>query len=310
VLLFVDTFTETLTPAIGRAAVAVLEAAGHRVVVPERPVCCGRPLYDHGMLDEAVRGLRRLVAALAPAAHGGVPIVGLEPSCVAALRDELPSLLDDEDAAAVAGATRTLAEHLDTVGWAPPPAPPGTTALLHGHCHQAAVMGTAADRQVLAAAGIDVQELDAGCCGLAGGFGYRDGEPYEVSVAAGQRALLPAVREAPADTILLADGSSCRTQVAHLQDGADGAGRDGTPRRPLHLAELLAGLLEGEVRTDAAVAEVARLGTGRARRLLLTLGAVAGAGVAAGFRRRSRRRRPIGAVAATQVRGRSGPSSR
>jgi FAD/FMN-containing dehydrogenase/Fe-S oxidoreductase len=305
VLLFVDTFTETLTPAVGRAAVAVLEAAGHRVVVPDRPVCCGRPLYDHGMLDEAVRGLRRLVDVLAPAAHGGVPIVGLEPSCVAALRDELPSLLDDEDAAAVAGGTRTLAEHLDAVGWAPPAAPPGTTALLHGHCHQAAVMGTVADRRVLVAAGIDVRELDAGCCGLAGGFGYRDGEPYEVSVAAGERALLPAVREAPADTILLADGSSCRTQVAHLQE-RDGAGADAEARRrPLHLAELLAGLLEGEVRTDAAPDEAGRVGSARDRRLVLTVGAVAGSAAVLGLLvRRS------GARHATRVRDGTGPSSR
>jgi FAD/FMN-containing dehydrogenase/Fe-S oxidoreductase len=333
VLLFVDTFTETLTPAVGRAAVAVLESAGHRVVVPERPVCCGRPLYDHGMLDEAVGGLRRLVDVLAPAAHGGVPLVGLEPSCVVALRDELPSLLTDEDAAAVAGATRTLAEHLHAVGWSPPVAPAGTTALLHGHCHQTAVLGTDADRQVVAAAGIEVRELDAGCCGLAGGFGYRDGEPYEVSVAAGERALLPAVREAPAATILLADGSSCRTQVAHLQDRDGPRAPNDPPRRPLHLAELLAGLLDGEVRTDATTDEAARVGSVPDRRVLLTLGAVVGVGVAIGSvarrsggrrsggrrsgGRRSGGRRSGGRRSAggegrgtTQVRGRSGPSSR
>jgi FAD/FMN-containing dehydrogenase/Fe-S oxidoreductase len=276
VLLFVDTFTETLAPGVGRAAVAVLEAAGHRVTVAERPVCCGRPLYDHGMLDEAVRGLRRLVEVLAPAAHGGVPIVGLEPSCVAALRDELPALLtEDEDAAAVSGATRTLAEHLDAVGWEPPTAPPGSRALVHGHCHHAAVMGFEADVRLLAAAGVEAHELDAGCCGLAGSFGYRDGEPYEVSVAAAERVLLPAVRRAEPGTALLADGFSCRTQVAHL--------RDGEGRRPVHLAELLAGLLDGELRTDAADGEMAARGlTRRDRRALAAVGVLAAVVAAAG----------------------------
>jgi FAD/FMN-containing dehydrogenase/Fe-S oxidoreductase len=280
VLLFVDTFSETLSPELGRAAVAVLEAAGHRVTVAERPVCCGRPLYDHGLLDDATRGLRRLVDVLAPAAHGGVPIVGLEPSCVAALRDELPSLLtDDEDAAVVSGATRTLAEHLDAIGWVPPRAPAGTTALVHGHCHHEAVMGSQADARVLAAAGVDARALDAGCCGLAGSFGYRDGEPYEVSIAAGERVLLPAVREAPADTVLLADGHSCRTQVAHLQGegGSEGVGTAGAAgvRRPVHLAELLAGLLDGEVHTDAPSGPAARGLTRRDGRTLLTVGAAA-----------------------------------
>jgi FAD/FMN-containing dehydrogenase/Fe-S oxidoreductase len=298
VVLFVDTFTETLEPRVGRAAVAVLEAAGHRVVVPDRPVCCGRPLYDHGMLDEAVASLRRLVRVLAPAAHGGVPIVGLEPSCVAALRDELPSLLtDDEDAAVVSGATRTLAEHLDALGWTPPAAPAGTAALVHGHCHHEAVMGTEADARILAAAGVAARSADAGCCGLAGSFGYRAGEPYEVSVRAGERKLLPAVRSASADTVLLADGYSCRTQVAHLQGSEEGA--DG-PRRPLHLAELLRTLVDGQLVTDATDADRARGLTRRDRRTLTALGtaaAVAGAAWRVARRRwgadaRSRRRNP------------------
>jgi FAD/FMN-containing dehydrogenase/Fe-S oxidoreductase len=277
VLLFVDTFTETLDPRVGRAAVEVLEAAGHRVVVPDRPVCCGRPLYDHGMLDEAVRSLRRLVEVLAPAARGGVPIVGLEPSCVAALRDELPSLLtDDEDAAIVSGATRTLAEHLDALGWSPPPAPAGTTALVHGHCHQQAVMGSEADARVLARAGVEASPSDAGCCGLAGSFGYRQGEPYEVSVAAAERKLLPAVREAAPGTVLLADGFSCRTQVEHLQTG-DGVGAAVAIRRPVHLAELLAGLAEGIVHTDAPAGDRAHGLTARDLRALAVGGGVAAA---------------------------------
>jgi FAD/FMN-containing dehydrogenase/Fe-S oxidoreductase len=260
VLLFVDTFTETLDPHIGRAAVEVLEAAGRRVVVPEKPVCCGRPLYDHGMLDDAVRQLRRLVAVLGPAAVGGVPIVGLEPSCVAALRDELPGLLpDDPHAQAIAARSRSLAEHLVATGWEPPTTARGRRALLHGHCHAKAVGGITADATLLDALGLDWRELDAGCCGLAGSFGFRDGEPYDVSVAAGERVLLPAVRSASQDTILLADGFSCRTQVADLQSGP-------APRRPLHLAELLAGLLRGEVRTDTTPGPADRATRRRAAR--------------------------------------------
>jgi FAD/FMN-containing dehydrogenase/Fe-S oxidoreductase len=293
VLLFVDTFTETLQPRVGRAAVEVLEAAGHRVTVAERPVCCGRPLYDHGMLDEAVRSLRRLVDVLAPAARGGVPIVGLEPSCVAALRDELPSLLvDDEDAALVSGATRTLAEHLDALEWAPPEAPEGTEVLFHGHCHHEAVMGTGADAALLRRAGISTGHLDAGCCGLAGSFGYRDGEPYEVSVAAGERFLPPSGGSAPPTTPILADGFSCRTQVDHLQGGHAKTGA-GPVRRPLHLAELLAGLVRGEVPTDAPAEERPRGPTRRDRRTLLALGAAA-ATIGGLVWSSRRRRRPVG----------------
>ncbi|GGI03777.1 FAD-binding and (Fe-S)-binding domain-containing protein [Egicoccus halophilus] len=248
VLLFVDTFTETLTPEVGRAAVEVLEAAGRRVVVAPRPVCCGRPLYDHGMLDEAVATLRRLVAVLGPAAVGGVPVVGLEPSCVAALRDELPSLLaDDPAAAAIAGATRTLAEFLDGIGWAPPVPLEDVEVLLHPHCQGRAVMGTDADARLLDRLGASWRDLDAGCCGLAGSFGYRDGEPFEVSVAAAERQLLPALRDAAPRTIVLADGFSCRTQIAHLAGGE-------VPRS-LHLAEVLALLVHrGRGSPDAETA--------------------------------------------------------
>ncbi len=287
VVLFVDTFTETLEPAVGRAAVEVLEAAGHRVVVPDKPVCCGRPLYDHGMLDDAVRQLRRLVGVLAPAAHGGTPIVGLEPSCVAALRDELPDLLpDDTGATAVAAVTRSLAEHLVDTGWDPPTTLRGRTALVHGHCHAKAVGGMGADGAVLDALGVEWRELDAGCCGLAGSFGFRAGDPYEVSVAAGERKLLPAIREATGDTILLADGFSCRTQVRHLQMGPAG-------RRPLHLAQLLAGLLRGEVATDATDGDAA---SGPTRRDAAALACAVAAGLLARWWWRRRRAEHLSAL--------------
>ena len=223
VLLFVDTFTETLTPEVGRAAVAVLEAAGHHVQVAARPVCCGRPLYDHGMLDTARRQLTHLARTLGPAARDGMPIVGLEPSCVAALRDELPALLpSDPDARAVAGAARTLAEHLVAIGWRPPRLE--REVVLHAHCHQEAVLGTEADRRLLAAAtGGEVEELDTGCCGLAGSFGLRAGQPYDVSVVAGEDRFAPRVRSAAArGATVVTDGSSCRTQAAHLAPDASG----------------------------------------------------------------------------------------
>jgi FAD/FMN-containing dehydrogenase/Fe-S oxidoreductase len=233
VLLFVDTFTETLTPEIGRAAVRVLEVAGFSVETASRPVCCGRPLFDHGMLDTARRQLTRLARTLGPPARAGVPIVGLEPSCVASLRDELSEMLpDDTDAAAVAGATRTLAELLVERGWQPPHL--DVEVLVHGHCHHEAVMGLSADRRLLESAGVRWRDLDAGCCGLAGSFGFRAGEPYAVSVAAGERKLAPAVRAAAQDAVVLADGFSCRTQVEHLAPEGP---------RPRHLAELLAGAL-------------------------------------------------------------------
>jgi Fe-S oxidoreductase len=243
VLLFVDTFTETLHPEVGIAAVRVLEAAGHHVHVPPRAVCCGRPRYDHGMLDEALDDLRDVVHELGPAALAGVPIVGLEPSCVAALRDELPSLRTDATAAAIAGVTRTLAEHLLTVGLDPPPIAPARRVLLHGHCQQRAVVGLRADVDLLRRTGAEVVDLDAGCCGLAGSFGYRAGDPYEVSVAAAERKLLPAVRDTGPDDLVVADGSSCRTQVMHLLGDRVGPAGHG---RPLHLAELLATLVAGE----------------------------------------------------------------
>ena len=235
VLLFVDTFTETLEPAVGRAAVQVLEAAGHHVQLAARPVCCGRPLYDHGMLDTARRELTRLARTLGPAARDGMPIVGLEPSCVAALRDELPALLpDDPDATAVAGAARTLAEQLVATGWQPPRLE--GEVVVHAHCHQEAVLGTDADRRLLAAAGVGWEELDAGCCGLAGAFGLRDGRPYEVSVAAGEDRFAPRVRAATGrGAAVVADGSSCRNQAAHLVPEAAGVE---------HLAVILAAALD------------------------------------------------------------------
>jgi Fe-S oxidoreductase len=227
ILLWPDTFTNYFEPRVARAAVEVLEAAGCRAELPGRPLCCGRPLYDYGMLPLAKRFLRRILDELTEPISAGVPIVGLEPSCVAVFRDELPNLFpDDHQARRLAAQSRTFAEQLARLDWQLPRL--GRRALYHGHCHQKAVMGTAADDEILERLGLEVERPDSGCCGLAGSFGYEDGEPYEVSIKAGERVLLPAVREAAPDALVIADGFSCRTQIEH-----------GTSRRPLHLAQVL-----------------------------------------------------------------------
>jgi FAD/FMN-containing dehydrogenase/Fe-S oxidoreductase len=227
VVLWADTFTDAFTPSAARAAVAVLQAAGYTVLVPPR-ACCGLTWITTGQLTAARRRLRRLLDVLGPYATQGIPIVGLEPSCTAVLRSDLGELLpDDPRAGAVAGATRTLAELLVHVSadWDPPRLD-GVEIVAQPHCHQHAVMGFAADRALLEAAGASVHTV-AGCCGLAGNFGMERGH-YEVSVAVAGNALLPALRDHPGATYL-ADGFSCRVQAAHLAQ-----------RQGMHLAELLA----------------------------------------------------------------------
>jgi FAD/FMN-containing dehydrogenase/Fe-S oxidoreductase len=235
VLLWADTFNNYFQPENARAAVEVLEAAGWRVVVPAQPLCCGRPLYDWGMLGLARRQLRQVLAALRDEIRAGTPLVGLEPSCLAVFRDELlQQLPGDEDAALLARQALLLSELLlrESPGWQPPrlsgQGGRRPQALVQAHCHHHAVFKLDAEKQVLGRLGLDVELLDAGCCGMAGAFGFERGEPYEVSRRLAERALLPAVRAAPADTLIVADGFSCREQIAQ-----------GSERRALHLAQLL-----------------------------------------------------------------------
>ncbi|MFL5821479.1 MAG: FAD-linked oxidase C-terminal domain-containing protein [Solirubrobacteraceae bacterium] len=228
VLLFVDTFGNFLAPAAMTAAVEVLEAAGHRVLVPSRGLCCGRPLYDYGMLPTARRFLRRLVDVLRPHVRDGTPVVGIEPSCVAVLRDELLRMLPhDRDARRLSMQTLTLAEFLDRHAseWEMPQL--RRRAIVHGHCHQKAVMGMEAERRVYERLGLDFEVLDSGCCGMAGAFGFERAH-HDISVEIGERRLLPAVRDAGPDTLVVADGFSCQTQIAQL-----------TGRRGLHTAQLV-----------------------------------------------------------------------
>jgi len=223
VLLWVDTFTDHFSPEVGQAAVRVLADAGYAVRIPDEPVCCGLTWISTGQLDGARRQLRRTLAAL----DGDVPIVGLEPSCTAVLRHDAVELLpDDPRAAAVAARTRTLAELLaGTEGWTAPPLT-GVRGVAQPHCHHHAVMGWQADAELLAAAGAQIDAV-GGCCGLAGNFGVEQGH-YEVSQAVAETALLPAVRRAPHDAVVLADGFSCRTQLEQLAQ-----------TKGLHLAQLL-----------------------------------------------------------------------
>jgi FAD/FMN-containing dehydrogenase/Fe-S oxidoreductase len=232
VLLWVDTFTDHFSPEVGRAAVRVLEAAGYAVRITDEPVCCGLTWISTGQLDGARKQLRRSLDAVQPALRDGVPIVGLEPSCTAVLRHDAGELLpDDPRAAQVRAQTSTLAELLAaTPGWVPPRLD-GVHGVAQPHCHQHAVIGWQADADLLAAAGASMAAV-GGCCGLAGNFGVERGH-YEVSAAVAETALLPAVRAAAHDAVVLADGFSCRTQLEQL-------GRV----RSVHLAELLADHLE------------------------------------------------------------------
>ncbi len=233
VLLWVDSFSDSFDPAVARAAIDVLTAAGYEVKLPATQVCCGLTWISTGQLDGARARLRGLLDAFAEPARDGIPIVGLEPSCTAVLRTDLLELLgDDPRSAAVAGATRTLAEVLLAArqnGWRPPSLA-GVAVLAQPHCHQHATVGYATDTELLRGAGADVTTI-AGCCGLAGNFGMEAGH-YDVSVAVAENGLLPALRAAPPGTVLLADGFSCRTQASDL------AGAPSTT-----LAQLFAGRL-------------------------------------------------------------------
>jgi FAD/FMN-containing dehydrogenase/Fe-S oxidoreductase len=230
VLLWPDTFTNYFEPGVGRAAVEVLESAGFRVELPAGPVCCGRPLYDYGMLPTARLLLKSAMRRLEPHLRQGTPIVGLEPSCVAVFRDELTNLFpDDLDAQRLRNQTLVLSEFLDRHAGDWPLPQLDRRALVQVHCHHHAVIGFDNEKALLRRMGLQLEMPDAGCCGMAGSFGYEAGERHEVAKAAGERKLLPAVRAAASDTLVVADGFSCRSQIA-----------SGTHRHGLHVAEVLA----------------------------------------------------------------------
>jgi FAD/FMN-containing dehydrogenase/Fe-S oxidoreductase len=233
VLLWPDTFNNHFHPEVAQAAVDVLEHAGFQVTIPRRQLCCGRPLYDFGMLDQAKKQLADIMASLREEILAGVPLVGLEPGCLSIFRDELLNLFpDDALAQKLSSQSFMLSEFLERAGYAP-----GRIegkALVHAHCHQRAVMGIDAERSILNKTGMQVQVLDSGCCGMAGAYGF-DPQHLDASLRIGEKVLLPAVRDAAPETRIIVSGFSCREQV-----------HQGTERRTLHLAEILRAAIDTE----------------------------------------------------------------
>ncbi|MFD0776747.1 (Fe-S)-binding protein, partial [Streptomonospora algeriensis] len=227
VILWPDTFTDNFQPEVGAAAVRVLESAGFEVRMPQPTLCCGLTWISTGQLDTARRVLTRTLAALREDIRTGVPVVGLEPSCTAVFRADAAEMFPhDEDVARLRQQTFTLAEFLEAhaPSWEPPRIE--RAALAQPHCHHHAIMGFSADRRLLERTGAAAEALDAGCCGLAGNFGFEDGH-YAVSMACAEEGLLPAVRGADPEAVVVADGFSCRTQIEHAAVG----------REAVHLAQ-------------------------------------------------------------------------
>ncbi len=229
VVLWPDTFNNHFHTQVGVACIEALEAAGFRVVMPQGHVCCGRPLYDYGFLDVAERYLKRTLHQLRSEIREGTPIVGIEPSCLAVFKHELRRLLPhDNDADRLARNCHHWSDFL-AQQQVDPPRLQGRRALLWGHCHQKATGGMAAEKDLLEARmGMQVEEAKGGCCGLAGSWGFEAGK-YDISMECGEVGLLPAVRQAPAETVIVADGFSCKTQLA----------QSGLGRKALHVAELM-----------------------------------------------------------------------
>jgi Fe-S oxidoreductase len=285
VVVWADTFNDHFHPEVAMAAVEVLEAAGFRVLVPERSLCCGRPLYDYGMLKLAKRLLDQVLDGLREEIRAGLPVITLEPSCGAVFRNELTNMLpDDEDAKRLARQTFTLGEFLaqHAKHWEMPRL--DRKAIVHLHCHQRATSDTDCDREVLDRLGLDYEVLDTGCCGMAGSFGYEAGDRYEVSVKVAEQKLLPAVRHASPHTLIITDGFSCASQIEQLSE-----------RRALHLAQVIKmAIREGpngpatvlpETRYSEQPEAAANGKAGRAALLGGALAALGGIGVVA--RRRS-----------------------
>jgi Fe-S oxidoreductase len=242
VILWPDTFNNHFHPETAIAAVEVLEAAGYQVIVPEQTLCCGRPLYDYGYLDMAKRLLQQILDTLRVHIEAGTPLVGLEPSCVAVFRDELLNLFPhDEDAKRLAQQSFLLSEFLikKVKGYSPPTLK--RKAVVHGHCHHKAIMKMKDEQELLSRLGLDFEVLDSGCCGMAGAFGFEKAH-YDVSIKVGERVLLPAVRDAEKDALIIADGFSCREQIAQTTD-----------RGAMHVAQVIQMALREEGEQSRAV---------------------------------------------------------
>jgi Fe-S oxidoreductase len=236
VVIFHDTWVNYNETGIGEAMVAVLEAAGYEVRLAEGRKCCGRPLITGGQADKAKPWVDHNVALLAPLAQQGIPIVGVEPSCILTLRDEYMDLAaDTKRARLLASQAFTFEEFIcravEAGRFNPPTSSHPRHALLHGHCHHKALVGNESTVAALKAVGYTVEVIPSGCCGMAGDFGYEI-DHYEVSRKIGEDRLFPAVRAAAAETVIVASGTSCRHQIEHF-----------TGRQPVHLAQALAAAL-------------------------------------------------------------------
>jgi FAD/FMN-containing dehydrogenase/Fe-S oxidoreductase len=236
VILWADTFNNHFHPETARAAVEVLEAIGWRVQVPKQKLCCGRPLYDFGMLHEAKRYLKRIIEALRPQIERGMYFIVLEPSCASVFRDELKNLLpDDVLGQRLAKQTVLLSEFIESKASTFDFPRLKRKALVHGHCHHQALLKMEAEKSVLRKVGLEADFPDSGCCGMAGPFGF-EANKYEMSQQVGERVLLPAVRAADEETLIISDGFSCREQI-----------RQSTNRHALHLADVLRMALRNEL---------------------------------------------------------------
>jgi len=228
VVLWIDTFNNYFHPETSQAALEVLAAAGFNVVIPGGHLCCGRPLYDFGFLARAKAYLQRVLKGLEPAIERGTPMVVLEPSCASVFRDELRNLFPtDARADRLRRQTFVLSEFLERHAADYQPPQLAGTVLLHGHCHQKALMKMGHEESLLRKMGAALQAPDSGCCGMAGPFGFT-ADKYAVSQAVGERVLLPAVRQASSETLIVADGFSCQEQIEQA-----------TGRRAMHLAQAI-----------------------------------------------------------------------
>ncbi len=236
VLLWADTFNNYFLPETSKAAVNVLDAAGFDVRILEEKLCCGRPLYDFGLLDRARQLLSRILDVMVPVIESGMPVVVLEPSCAAVFRDELLNLFpDDPRARKLSHQTFLLSEFLEKHAHNFILPEVDRKALLHGHCHHKSIMKMTDEESVLKRMGIDCDQPAPGCCGMAGSFGF-ESDKLDVSLAVGELELLPAIRKASPETLIIADGFSCREQIAQTGD-----------RRALHLAEVIDMGMRGEI---------------------------------------------------------------
>ena len=242
VILWADTFNNYYHPDVAKAAVEVLEDAGFRVEVPMESLCCGRPLYDYGFLGMAERWLQQILHALQKPIREEIPLVVLEPSCCAVFRDELTNLFPlNEDAVKLRNQTFVLSEFLARKAPHYQIQPLRRKAIVHGHCHQKAVIGFKEEEELLRKLGLDFRIPEAGCCGMAGAFGFERGIHHDVSVKCGERNLLPAVRQAAKEELVIADGFSCQEQITQCTD-----------RVALHLAQVLQMALHGEAQGPGA----------------------------------------------------------